>query len=384
MGLVTSLFTLFNAFILLLGYGNATKGNSYLAVVFFVLATMGLASPEVLQVVNPLIGISIFPTLLPLNLLIGPFTYFYFRFVVNHIGFKFSRDYLHLLPFLIFFINLVPFYLYSLPEKFRLLEMYLVDIFSPFRIKLVFFGLSSYYLVGEVQMLFYLIMCFIYLLKNKERLVGQLQLDGYRTITRWLTFLYVILSFLFLMNVIIGVRSFYLGTNPEPYYFFIVSSILFFLNLRLYQYPTLMYGIKFKTSEDQKNISLVNRKPKEVDFDDAFSFRFNLLMNEWKETKAFLDSHFTLDSLANSLETSPHKAGKFLKREFEFTFVEFKNHLRIQHFVETVKPEDLAKYSLMGLIKPYGFSNTSDFRVLFDKYAPVNFDTFVANLKKNG
>jgi hypothetical protein len=227
-------------------------------------------------------------------------------------------------------------------------------------------------------------MCFIYLLKNKERLVGQLQLAGYQTITRWLTFLYVTLSLLFIMNVVIGVRSFYLGTNPEPYYFFIVSSVLFFLNLRLYQYPTLMYGIKFKTSEDQKFSSLVNRKPKEVDFDDAFSFKFNLLMNEWKETKAFLDPHFTLDSLANSLETSPYKVGKFLKRKFEFSFVEFKNHLRIQHFVETVKPEDLAKYSLMGLIKPYGFSNTSDFRVLFDKYAPINFDTFVANMKKNG
>jgi AraC-like DNA-binding protein len=384
MGLVTSLFTLFNAFILFLGYGNATKGNSYLAVVFFVLATMGLASPEVLQVVSPLVGISIFPTLLPLNLLIGPFTFFYYRFIVKNISFKFSRDYVHLLPFLVFFINLFPYYLYSLPEKIRLLEMYFMDIFSPFRKELVFFGLSYYYLIGEVQMLFYLIICFIYLLKNKERLISQLQLAGYLTITRWLTFLYLALSLLFIMNVIIAVRSFYLGKNPESYYFFIVSSVLFFLNLRLYQYPTLMYGIKFKTSEDQKFSSLVNRKPKELDFDQAFSFRFNLLMNEWKETKAFLDPHFTLDSLANSLQSSPHKVRKFLKSELGFTFLEFKNHLRIQYFVETVKPEDLAKYSLSGLIKPYGFTNTSDFRALFDKYAPVNFDTFVANMKKNG
>lgn len=384
MGLVTSLFTVFNAIIIFSGYGKFTKGNAYLSVVFFVLGAMGLASPEVLKVINPQIGVLIFPSLLPLNFLIGPYIYFYFRFAVKNITFKFSRDYKHLILFLLFFINLIPYYLYAIPQKIKLYEMYLEDIYSPFRIKLVFMGLSSYYLIGEVHMLFYLILCFVYLLNNKERLVSQLQVEGYQTITRWLTFLYIILSLLFLMNVTIGARSFYLGTNPESYYFFTVSCILFLLNIRLYQYPTLMYGIKFKTGEDQSKNSLVNRKQKRVDFDEEFSIGFALLTNELRESKGFLDPNFSLNSLANSLQISPHKVRKYLKVEFDSSFLEFKNKLRIQHFVDSVRPEDLVKYSLMGLIKPYGFSNTSDFRALFDKYAPVNFDSFVANMKKNG
>jgi hypothetical protein len=384
MGLVTSLFTLFNAFILFSGYGKFTKGNLHLAVVFFVLGVLGLSSPEVLEVINPLLGILIFPTLLPLNFVIGPFIFFYFRYAIKQINFKFARDYVHLIPFVFFLINLVPFYLYSLPQKIQLYELYLEDIFSPFRIKLAFVGLSSYYLIGEAQMLIYLICCFIYLLQNKERLVGQLQLVGYQTITRWLTFLYVILSFLFLMNVIIGARSFYLGSNPEPYYFFIVSGLLFFLNLRLYQYPTLLYGIKFKSSEDESNNKLINRKQKALDFDAEFSIRFTLLINELRESKEILDDNFSLSSLAKSLQTSPSKVKKYLELEMNVSFIEFKNKLRIQYFVDTVKPADLVKFSLSGLIKPYGFTNTSDFRALFDKYAPVNFDTFVANMKKNG
>jgi YesN/AraC family two-component response regulator len=145
-----------------------------------------------------------------------------------------------------------------------------------------------------------------------------------------------------------------------------------------------MYGIKFKTSEDEKKNSLVNRKQKRVDFDEEFSIRFALLTNELRESKEFLDPNFSLNSIANSLQTSPHKVRKYLEVEFDSSFLEFKNKMRILHFVDSVKPEDLVKYSLMGLIKPYGFSNTSDFRALFDKYAPINFDSFVDNLKKNG
>ncbi len=384
MGLITSLFTVFNAILLLFGYGKFTKGNAYLSIVFFVLGALGMASPEILKLLKPELGIFIFPTLLPLNFLIGPFIYFYFRFAIKNILFQSSRDFKHLVLFVVFFINLLPFYLYSISDKIKLYELYLVDIFSPFKIKLLFMGLSSYYLLGEVQMLFYLVLCFVYLLNNKVRLVSKLQLDGYHTITTWLTYLYVILSILFFMNVVIGVRSFYLGTNPESYYFYAVSFTLFFLNIKLYQYPTLMYGIKFKSSEEQKKNNLINRKQKEVEFEVGFSERFSLLLTELSEKKQFVDTSFSIQSLADSLQTSPHKVRKYLEIELNSNFSQLKNRLRILHFLDSVKPGDFEKYNLSGLIKQYGFTNTSQFRELFDKYAPEKFDSFLAKMKNNG
>lgn len=383
MGLVTSLFTIFNALLLISSYGKFTKGNAYLAVVFFILGSMGLSSPEVLSELEPLLGIFIFPSLLPLNFLIGPFIYFYFRFSIKNIIFEFRRDYKHLVPFLLFSINLVPFYLYSIPLKIKLYELYLYDIFSPFKIKLLVLGLSSYYLLGEVQMLFYLVLCFIYLIQNKERLVTKLQQSGYQIITRWLTWLYVILSILFFMNVIIGIRSFYLGKNPESYYFYTVSFILLIFNVRLYQYPSILYGIKFKTSEDLNRTSLINRKQKQVDFKDDFPERFAKVLNEIQESKEFIHTNFSLYSLASALQTSPSKLKKYIEIELGSNFSEVKNKLRIQHFIECVNPTDFEKYTLSGLIKEYGFTNTSQFKELFNKYGPEKFDSFLFKMKNN-
>lgn len=384
MGLTTSLFTLFNALLLFTSVGRFTKGNAYLAFTFLTLAILGLSSPEVLSQLKPQLGIFIFPSLLPLNFLIGPFIYFYFRFSVKNILFDFSRDYKHIILFVLFLLNLVPFYLYSIPMKISLYELYLEDIFSPFKIKLLVTGLSSYYLVGEVHMLFYLVLCFVYLLKNKERLVSKLQEAGYRTITNWLTFLYVILTLLFFMNVVIGVRSFYLGTNPESYYFFTVSVILFILNVRLYQYPTILYGIKFKTNENQNKNSLINKKQKQIEFEAGFSNRYTLLLSELKESKEFLDPNFSINTLANSLETSPTKVKKYLEIALQSNFSQVKNELRIQHFLDSVQPSDLEKYNLNGLIKQYGFTNTSHFRETFAKHGPEEYDSFVSKMKKNG
>lgn len=345
---------------------------------------MGLDSPEVLRTIKPAFGIFIFPSLLPFNFLIGPFIFFYFRFTIKNTVFKFYSDFKHLVPFFLFLINLIPFYLYSIPLKIKLYELYLQDIFSPFKIKLLFTGLSSYYLLGEVQMLFYLVLCFIYLLNNKTRLVTKLQIEGYRTVTTWLTYLYFILSILFFMNVVIGIRSFYLGTNPESYYFYAVSFLLFFLNIKLYQYPTLLYGIKFKTNEDQKKNHLINRKQKQVDFDTGFTERYTLRMSEIQQSKEFLHPNFTIHSLANSLETSPHKLRKYLEIALNTNFSQVKNQLRIMHFLDNVAPGDLEKYNLSGLIRQYGFTNTRQFRELFDKHAPENFNSFISKMKKNG
>ena len=60
-----------------------------------------------------------------------------------------------------------------------------------------------------------------------------------------------------------------------------------------------------------------------------------------------------------------------------------KNELRIQYFLDTVELADFSKYNLSGLIKQYGFTNTSHFRTLFERYALEDFNSFMAKMKKN-
>lgn len=382
--LLTSFFTLFNALLLFSGSGKYTKGNYYLALVFFLLGFFGLNSPTALNSINPKIGIFIFPSSLPLNLLIGPFLFFYFRFVIKKINFKFSSDYKHLLIFFIAMINMVPFHLYSFQAKIKIYEKFLIDMMSPFSIKLLFTSLSDMYLIINMVTIFYLILCFFYLMENKEKLASGLKSESFKIIDDWLKWLYINFLILFFSNIIIGVRAFYLGYLPEPYYFHLVSTVLLLLNIKLYQYPTILYGIKIGSDENQKKISLVHLNQKRLKFDENFHEHYQSVMNELIDSREILDEDYSLQLMAKQLNVSSYILNKFLKVEFKINFSQLVSKTRIKILIDSVEPADLKKYSLIGLVKLYGFKSIKQFKIDLEKYTSEDYASFISKMKKDG
>lgn len=381
MVLLTSLFTIFNALILFCGSGKRTKGNYYLSIVFLLLGTLGLTSPTALNSIKPELGIFLFPSSIPINFLIGPFLYFYFRYTIQKIEFKLSSDYKHLLIFLLSVINMIPFYIRPTTFKLTIYVNFLIDLNSPFGMKLLFTKLSDVYLIIDVVTIFYLILCLVYLLKNKDKLVSGLKNDGYQAINDWLKWLYINFTLLFLMNIIIAIRSFYLQTLPEPYYFYAVSFLLFILNIKLYQYPSIMYGIKLGTNEN--NYSLIHKQAREYVFEDDFSERYTDLIAELMHSKEILQETYAINTMAKQLNTSPYMLRKYLRVEYDINFSQLINKLRIQLFIDSVQPSDLSRYSIDGLIKLYGFKSVKQFKTDFEKYSTEEYASFMTKLKSN-
>ena len=382
--LLTSLFTIFNSLLLFSGAGKYTKGNYYLAFVFFLLGILGLTSPTSLDSIIPTLGIFLFPSSLPLNLLIGPLLYFYFRITIKKIPFQFSSDYKHLIIFILAMINMLPFHLYSFQAKIKIYENFLIDMLSPFNIQLLFTSLSDMYLIIDVVTIFYLILCFVFLQKNKDYFANSLKSDGYRAINQWLIWLYINFSILFFMNILTGIRAFYLGSLPEPYYFHAVAFILLILNIRLYQYPAILYGIKFGTNEHQRKITLIHQNKKKSRFDDNFTERYRLLLIELIASKEIIQETFSVHSMAEKLGVSSSLLNQYLKEELNINFSQLVNQTRIQVFLDSTVPADFKKYSLSGLIKLYGFKSLKQFKIDFAKYATEEYEIYLAKMKKNG
>ena len=382
--LLTSLFTLFNSLLLLSGAGKYTKGNYYLAFVFFLLGILGLNSPTALNSIHPTIGILIFPSSQPLNLLIGPFFYFYFRFVIKKIPFKFSSDYKHLLIFFISMVNMIPFHWYSFQAKIKIYENFLVDAMSPFNIKLLFVSLSNMYLVIDVVIIFYLILCFMFLMENKVMLKNSLNSDGFQTIKNWLIWLYSNFLILFFINIIVAVRIFYLGHLPETYYFHVVALALLTLNIKLYQFPAILYGIKLGSANQKTKINLVHQSQKKYHFDEDFRNRFRLILHELAESKELFQDNFIAQSMAEKLGISSNVLGQFLKEEHKINFAQLVSKTRVQIFMDSVEPADFKKYSISGLIKLYGFKSIKQLKTDLEKYATEDYDLFIAKMKNNG
>jgi hypothetical protein len=366
------------------GAGKYTKGNYYLAFVFFLLGILGLNSPTALNSIHPTIGILIFPSSQPLNLLIGPFFYFYFRFVIKKIPFKFSSDYKHLLIFFISMVNMIPFHWYSFQAKIKIYENFLVDAMSPFNIKLLFVSLSNMYLVIDVVIIFYLILCFMFLMENKVMLKNSLNSDGFQTIKNWLIWLYSNFLILFFINIIVAVRVFYLGHLPETYYFHVVALALLTLNIKLYQFPAILYGIKLGSANQKTKINLVHQSQKKYHFDEDFRNRFRLILHELAESKELFQDNFIAQSMAEKLGISSNVLGQFLKEEHKINFAQLVSKTRVQIFMDSVEPADFKKYSISGLIKLYGFKSIKQLKTDLEKYATEDYDLFIAKMKNNG
>lgn len=382
--LLTSLFTIFNALLLFSGAGKYTKGNYYLAFVFFLLGILGLTSPTSLNSIHPAIGIFIFPSSLPLNLLIGPLLYFYFRYTIKKISFQFSSDYKHLLILFVSLINMLPFHLYSLQAKMKIYKEFLVDMMSPFTTKLLFTSLADMYLIIDVVTLFYLISCLLLLLRNKDALERNLKSDGFKIINQWLLWLFVNFTLLFFMNIIIGIRAFYLGKLPETYYFNSVAFVLLILNIKLYQYPTILYGIKLGKDENQKKIKLVQQIQKKQVFDEGLTAGLHELIAELTASKEILQVNFSIETMAKQLDTSTHLVSKLLKEELNCNFPQLVSKSRIQILLDTTKQADFKKYSITGLIKLYGFKSIKQFKIDLEKYSTEEYDFYIAKMKNNG
>lgn len=382
--LLTSFFTLFNSLLILSGAGKHTKGNYYLSFVFFLLGILGLTSPTVLNSINPSIGIYLFPSSLPINLLIGPFLYFYFRFVIIKIPFKFSSDYKHLLIFAALIINMAPFYFFSLQAKIKIYEDLLVDMMSPMNIKLLFTSLADMYLIIHVVTLIYLILCLVLLLRNKSTLEKNLKADGFKIINQWLMWLYVNFTFLFFLNIIVAIRAFYSGYLPETYYFHVVALVLLTLNIKLFQYPAILYGIKLGTSNQQSKITLVHQNQKKYHFDEEFRDRFRLILHELTESKELFQDNFIAQSMAEKLGISSNLLSRFLKEVHHINFAQLVSKTRVQIFIDSTKSTDFKKFSINGLIKTYGFKSIKQFKIDIEKYAGEDYATFIAKMKNNG
>ena len=186
------------------------------------------------------------------------------------------------------------------------------------------------------------------------------------------------------MNIIIGIRAFYLGNLPESYYFHAIAFILLILNIRLYQYPTILYGIKLGKDENQKKIKLVQQTQKKQVFDEGLSARLHELIAELTASKEILQVNFSIETMAKQLDTSTHLVSKLLKEELNYNFSQLVSKSRIQILLDTIKPADFKKYSITGLIKLYGFKSIKQFKIDLEKYSTEEYDSFIAKMKNDG
>lgn len=89
------------------------------------------------------------------------------------------------------------------------------------------------------------------------------------------------------------------------------------------------------------------------------------------EEKAFLDKGFTIDQLAEKVESNRTYVSQVINTEKGMSFNHFINEYRIKEAIKLLDSEDRAMYTIESIAYSVGFSSKSSFNPAFKKYTGV-------------
>jgi AraC-like DNA-binding protein len=315
----------------------------------------------------------IFKTGLPLNFLIAPFSYLYVRAVLlNEKKFE-KSDIIHLIPFVIVFINYIPFYLLPVNEKVTVIQNslnYWPDTFK----------YQAGFLPENFAILFRLILAIIYLVLQWNLILSykkvhkessiQIQINN---VLKWLKLFTITSTVIFF-----GIIGFMLTVFFLPSYYndnllmqipsLLVSVGFFVMAAYLLTHPEVLSGLPFvKYKEVQSDV--INNKSYMLPYiNEDYKQEIERIVHFFETEKPFLNKELNINQVSVALEIPSRELSFIINNHFGQRFTDFLNKHRIEHITKKINKEYLFNFTIEAIASEAGFASKSTFNLAFKKY----------------
>lgn len=293
---------------------------------------------------------------------LGPSLYFYFKYITQE---EFKIQLKHLSHFILFFIILIfnPLYL-KIPstDLFLFQEHAYPTLYSKIAILLLHFQILGYLLLSNILLNKYI----------KKTVPGYLT-DTERSRLNWRQFLLIAISLIWIIESLIYFTYVY-------YYLFlchlkIVLVVLHFViaNLIVIQglrRPDIFNGEGSKYKY-QKNIINKENKGKYL----------KKLVHYIESEAPYLDSTFSLSSLAEKTGIPAYHISQILNTELHTTFYDYINSYRVATCKQLIRVNQDSKKSILEFMYDSGFSSKSVFNKAFKKHTGITPTEFKNRFK---
>lgn len=299
------------------------------------------------------------------GLLFAPLLYLYIRNVAyqNQLSF---RDLIHLVPFLIFFIDFLPIYFLSSADKLTLI---LSEIENPAQFtnynQSRFFPSNFHGISRTVLIAFYWVLSFRIILQNRKRFLKTKKQFG-STWLKWISLYLFLILFSFLPYFLIGL-------NGDPMLafdliHFSVALVTIFAGIALLFFPKILYGldefefIKNEQEEVDENLEKHVLSIKKV---EEFSEKINVSL---KEDRVFLIKGYSLADLAKDTEIPSYLLTVYINKYLNCSFSDLINKERVNESIRMIENGYLEQKTFEGIADLCGFNNRNSFINSFKKY----------------
>ena len=330
----------------------------------------------------------LYKTAAPFNYLYFPLGYLYVRIVLNN-EIKYRKtDMLHILPFLISIIDLLPFYLMPLQEKSQLVNLVVKDNSIIYLNKDGLFPIGIHYFIRIFQGLYYLILMWKQLYVHHK--IDMTFYRGYYNkqfieVKKWLLHLTSMMSLLYVGSVILVLYiAIYKITNITGTTI-IVSSILMslsmlLLGIRLFINPLILYGIPY-----------VNLKETDIDVvTSAEKIKLNVIKDlpNWQKINNYIISEkiyqqedLNIETLAYQLKLSSRELSFLINYNTKNNFKNYINTLRVNHVIELLNSNIVKEITIESIGKEAGFRSRSTFFLVFKSQIGCTPTEYIQKLK---
>jgi AraC-like DNA-binding protein len=315
----------------------------------------------------------VFKTGLPLNFLIAPLSYLYVRGVLyNEKKFQ-KRDLIHAIPFIIVFINYIPFYLLPVNEKITVIQDSLNYWPTTFKYQAGF-------LPENFSILFRLILAIIYLVLQWNLIFSYKKVHHESSIQvqiinvlKWLKLFTITSTVIFF-----GIIGFMLTVFFLPSYYdddilmqipsLLVSVGFFVMAAYLLTHPDILAGLPFVKYKEVPS-GVVNDKNYMLPYiNEDYKDEMEKIVHFFETEKPFLNKELNINQVSVALDIPSRELSFIINNHFGQRFNDFLNKHRIEYITKKINKEYLSNFTIEAIASEAGFASKSTFNLAFKKH----------------
>ena len=281
-----------------------------------------------------------------------------------------KREYLHLLPFFIFFICAASFVVGQRELLFNPEAI-------PAVIKMGFEIIIK--LSIPVQLVVYWLLAYRKLINHQQNI--ELVTSNTSPVNlNWLKLLLFGVLAMIVINLVdrIYANEFMVEYAPLGYLVCILFVAYFFIGQKEI-YP-------YQESELKSISEIINQKPKDVSIKQRFSENTLMqlkvrLIDLMENERVFLDNELGLPELAQEMNISSHDLSYLLNEGFGVNFFQFINSYRVEEAKQLMLSEKYRHLNILGIAYNAGFNSKTTFNTAFKKETGLSPSQFIQGAK---
>jgi AraC-like DNA-binding protein len=353
---------------------NALRSYSDYLLATFIFFQCWTAGAYVLIITGVVLEVPFFyKTAAPINFLIPPLGYLYVRSVLFNER-KWTRlDLLHLLPFALFLVSYLPFFLSTSAFKLEVITEVLQDQNSAVTRSLGLIPEPIFHFSRAGQAIFYLIaqwwLIFTFHKRTKDQameiqilhVVRWLKIFTGANTLNWMGFLLVIVLYLLGLNIFEESLLNLLPTVLLGFSFFLIGAYLLI-------HPQVLIGLPFVRPADS-NLEMVDQEDSKTPFCvENYAEEIAILDHYFVSSKAFLQPNLTISEVAVATGIPVRELSYLINSYYKKRFSDYLNEMRIAHFLTQVDASSLDNFTIESIALSAGFSSRSSFYRAFNRF----------------